>query len=100
VVNVSDQLKHLAQAYFHQDFDVDGASPSDVIKAFRDGEQQESVNELIAEIGNLLSSTTSESEIGGIWVHQYGASYEPDMDGMTYRDWLPEVQHILRGAKC
>ena len=47
---MTQQLEHLAAAYFHQDFDLDSGSPTQVVDAFLkgEGEGEASAAELVS----------------------------------------------------
>jgi CdiI immunity protein len=86
-----DQLKHLAQAYFHQDYDLEAQTPLGVVRLFREGEPEDAISELKAEIRTILNSPMTDQEIYDLWVRQYGASYDPTSDGEGYRSWFTKV---------
>ncbi len=95
---IQGQLAHLAQAYFHQDYDLEFATPNDVIEAYKRDEGQAAVAELVAQIGSILSSPMSDSDVGNVWIRQLGAAYDPIRDGKGYREWLGLVRQQLQGA--
>lgn len=89
------QLQHLAQAYFHQDYDLDFGEPEAVILAFADGEGLGAVRELAFEIDTLLAQTLNEADLADVWVKTLGAAYDPASDGHTYRGWLAHIRDLL-----
>jgi hypothetical protein len=91
-VAVTQQLQHLAGAYFHQDYDLDEGSPEAFLDAFMSGEGQASVAELVSEIDRLLASPVSEAELYDLWIGDWHASYSPRDDGQTMRGWLAQVR--------
>jgi len=85
------QLKHLAQAYFHQDYDLEAPTPLDVVRQFYEAESPGARAELKADIESILSSAMSDQEIHDLWVKESGSSYDPEADGEAYRDWFARV---------
>jgi CdiI immunity protein len=94
-MNSYPQLAHLAGAYFHQDYDLDGPTAADIISDFADGEGGAARQELGAEITNILDSGMTSKQIGDLWISTLQASYEPGRDGLSYREWLARTLHIL-----
>lgn len=92
------QLMHLAQAYFHQDFDLEAATPLDVVRLFASGEPRASVDELKSDLESILDSTMTDREIRELWVVEYGASYDPLADGIGYRRWFCDILDILASS--
>ncbi len=92
---VTQQLQHLAGAYFHQDYDLDSGSPDSVIESFIQGEGEASAAELVAEIDHVLASGLTEREMLNLWVDAWGASYDPRDDGQDMRIWLTGVRNRL-----
>ena len=90
---MTQQLQHLAGAYFHQDYDLDSESPDSVVDAFREGEGDASAAELVSEIDRLLASRLAEREMLDLWVVAWGASYDPHDSGRDMRGWLTAVRN-------
>jgi hypothetical protein len=88
---IRHQLKYLAQAYFHQDYDLDASAPLDVIRSFRLHETPGAIAELQADLEAVLNSSLTESEIYDLWIRKYGASYDPAADGEDYRSWFSRI---------
>jgi CdiI immunity protein len=91
MTEVRDQLKHLARAYFHQDYDLEAQTPLGVVHLFWESEPEDAIAELKAEIGAILNSPMTDREIYDLWIRQYGASYDPTSDGEGYRSWFTKV---------
>jgi|HubBroStandDraft_3_1064219.scaffolds.fasta_scaffold1211321_2 hypothetical protein len=89
------KVKYLAQAYFHQDFDLEADSPTGVVSLFREREAPEMVSSLSDEINSILSKEVDESFLARIWLEEDGACYDPRQDGIPIRDWLLRVAEIL-----
>lgn len=89
-----DQLRKLAEAYFHQDYDLEASSPLGVIRLFRDQESKGAVAELESDIETLVRSHT-EQQIDDLWAETWYAAYDPGDDGMSYREWFERVLEVL-----
>lgn len=85
---MTQQLEHLARAYFHQDFDLEAGSPDGVIELFVSGEGTAAAAELAAEISALLQSPATDEQVRHLWVEDWGASYDPTQ---SVRSWLSSV---------
>ena len=92
------QLIHLAQAYFHQDYDLEAPTPLDVVESFRKGEPPGAIAELISDLKSILDSSMSEIEMRDLWVNKYGASYDPLTDAKSYRSWFGDILGVLTAS--
>lgn len=95
MIPAKHQLMHLAQAYFHQDYDLEAATPLDAVGIFIDCESQAAVDELASDIESVLNSTMTDTEIRALWVKDYGASYDPAAEGIECRRWFTDVLYKL-----
>lgn len=89
------QLQHLAQAYFHQDYDLDFGEPDAVVVAFAEGEGLGAVRELAFEIDNLLAGPLDEASLADLWVKRLGSAYDPTAHGQTQKEWFVHVRDLL-----
>lgn len=92
------QLQYFAQAYFHQDYDLEFASPDDVVAAFVEGEGIGPTRELALEIDRLLVEVLDETLLANLWIDVLGAAYDPNVDGRTYREWFARMRGVLASA--
>jgi hypothetical protein len=92
---MTPQLKQLAGAYFHQDYDLEYADEDAAVRDFARGQEESAVRELAQEIDSLLAKPLSESQFGDLWVKTLFAAYDPTADGWTYRDWFAHVRELL-----
>lgn len=93
---MSNRLRDLAGAYFHQDYEDDYPGPDAAVEAFRNHHTPDAVAELVSEIDAILSSPMSEPDVADLWIKRYLGSYDPvDRDGITYREWFAHVREIL-----
>lgn len=95
MIQVRHQLMHLAQAYFHQDFDSEADTPLEIVRLFSSNEPPAAVEELISDLESLLHSSMTDREMHELWVREYGASYDPLSDGIEYRRWFADILDIL-----
>lgn len=95
MIMVRHQLMHLAQAYFHQDFDLEVPTLLDVVHRFASDEPPAAVEELISDLESVLDSSMTDMEMRQLWVDEYGASYDPLADGIEYRRWFVDILHVL-----
>jgi hypothetical protein len=92
------KINYLAQAYFHQDYDLEADSPIAIVSLFRGREAPEMVEALKDEISSILASEADESRLAGIWLDEAGACYDPREDEMSIHDWLIRVGEVLRNS--
>jgi cobalamin biosynthesis Mg chelatase CobN len=95
VIKMPVQLPHLAQAYFHQDYDLEYSDPDAAVISFGKDEGKAAINELISEIDVLLASEWSESDLANVWINELGAAYDPRVDGQDFRGWFARVRYLL-----
>lgn len=95
MTQVHRQLMHLARAYFHQDFDLEVATPMDVVRLFASGEPPAVVGELKSDVESVLQSSMNDRQMRELWVVEYGASYDPLADGIEYRRWFADILDVL-----
>jgi len=95
VMSMPAQLKHLAEAYFHQDYDLESTNAEAVVAAFAKGEGPGAVRELVCEIDGLLAAPTDEVQLADLWVKMLGAASDPVDHGETHREWLAHVRNLL-----
>lgn len=83
-----EPIRYLAQAYFHQDYDLEAETPVLVLESFRDMESTDNVDALRIAIQELISSGKSEDELAELWIEQARASYDPRDDGIEMSEWF------------
>jgi hypothetical protein len=93
------QLQHLAQAYFHQDYDLEFTSPDEVVAAFVGGEGPAAIRDLALEIDHLLAAPLDEPGLEDLWVKTLGAAFDPTSNGQTYRAWFAHVRDSLQAGQ-
>jgi hypothetical protein len=95
MIQAKHQLMHLAQAYFHQDFDLEAPTPLDIVDLFVAGEPQAAVDELVSDLRSLMDSAMTNADMRGLWINDYGASYDPMAEGIEYRRWFTDILERL-----
>jgi hypothetical protein len=89
------ELWTLFGAYFHQDFQEEHGSPEATVKAFcRDSSSEQRV-EAADEIRRILDGTDTETDTSRA-VERFGLDYGPEAEGWKMRDWLAELERVLR----
>ncbi|WP_342755387.1 contact-dependent growth inhibition system immunity protein [Pantoea sp. MBD-2R] len=88
-----ENIAYLLGAYFHQDWFYDAPTPDDVIGYFVENESADRVLALKQEISQLLAS--DNVSISDTFIIDNNGYYDPGADGLTVREWLQNIQHIL-----
>ncbi|GGY13399.1 contact-dependent growth inhibition system immunity protein [Streptomyces minutiscleroticus] len=90
-----EKIQYLAQAYFHQDYDLEAEEPIQILTEFRDGEPPEVVEELRGAMERVLSSGVCEEELAALWLDRAGACYDPRQDGIEMSVWFRQMIDAL-----
>ena len=90
-----NQLKYLAQGYFHQDFDLDADQPIGIMRNFREQESEADVELLQAEITATIAGHGTEEDLSRLWIEDLGSSYDPRRDGVTTSEWFRRMLDAL-----
>ena len=80
---------------FNQDWDLDNPDWLSVVWRFVQNNTPERVAFVHQGIASLLSSDFSESELEEKVIDEFGAYYLPSADGMSFRQWLTEVNQLI-----
>jgi hypothetical protein len=92
------QLAYVARAYFHEDWDFDDPTPLDVVRSFKRNANSEELAGLVSDLKSVLGSNMREDDLWQLWIEEYKASYDPRMEGNTYRGWFAEILSLLTDA--
>jgi hypothetical protein len=84
-------------SYFHEDWKLDDPSADAVLERFK-RDTSESVPTLVAELEELSALPVPENVLRDHVLRRYDLSYDPQMDGLTMRQWLKHVNTRLRGS--
>ena len=88
-------LAYLGQCYFHQDYLIEGDTPTDVVRAFARREAKSEVVALVGELTTFLSTGPTELVAWQLWMRDGKASYDPKSKGRSYVSWLAEMREVL-----
>lgn len=91
-----DALTHLLSAYFHQDWDLDGGTPSDTVAAYL-REPAEVTRRCADEIDQLLAEDLDEGDLRKRLL-DLGSEYPAGDNDADYRQWLIEVRDQIRAG--
>ena len=89
-------LEQLMGAYFHQDWYDEFGDEWEAVDAFVAGSPSH-VNNLLAEIQNLLSNADSETALEA-YLDSLGCEYTPTAEQGGYRGWLSEIARRVAAA--
>ena len=88
-------LSTLFGAYLHQDWDIDYQTPENAVRSFAAAAGSQLVSQTRREIETLLEKPLTDSELATLITREFGASYDPCLDGHSPRAWLRDVAAIL-----
>ncbi|GAA4884184.1 contact-dependent growth inhibition system immunity protein [Actinomycetospora straminea] len=88
-------LRTLLGAYFNQDFEDIFGSPTDTVRAFCRDAPSERVLNAADGARRILDDTGSDEEALRA-VEQFGLDYHPEAEGWQMREWLAELERLLR----
>lgn len=92
-------LELLFGAYFHQDWDCEGATDdAAVVAQFRQREGREHVSDAASELGALQKLGLSEDALGEA-LYKLGNNYDPASCRLTYAKWLERLASMLTGSQ-
>jgi hypothetical protein len=96
---VFDTLAYLAQAYFHQGYELLAPTPCDLVRVFVSKEDPATTNQLRHELDQMIAADASEDEIRAVWMTPPArSSYDPTWHGSTYREWLHQIRDVIGPA--
>ncbi|MFG1870232.1 contact-dependent growth inhibition system immunity protein [Micromonospora arborensis] len=90
-----ETLTYLAHGYFHQDYDLLAATPSDLVRVFVAKEDPETLEELRRDLDQLLATDPSEEEVRALWLGTARSSYDPVLHGSSFLGWIRQVREIV-----
>ncbi|WP_338932159.1 contact-dependent growth inhibition system immunity protein [Streptomyces netropsis] len=95
-MGIHPKIQYMAQAHFHQDYDLDADDPIHIVDKFRQQESRETVDALRRALEVTLATGASESDLADSWLERAGASYDPRDDGFEISAWLRDVIEHLK----
>ena len=91
-------LNYLGSGYFHEDFDLDAASPRALVQKFAMNDYRGYVEIIVAELSGILAEGITESQARTMWLDDANAYYEPTVDGKSYLEWMHEILEVAQEA--
>lgn len=92
--DVYPALSQLLSCYFHEDWELESASPRDAVDRYRRNEREETVQRAAAELDRLLAGDLDDAILSALLL-DLGSSYDPAYDDLPARQWLREVRSWL-----
>ena len=83
-------LSQLLSCYFHQDWELESASPREAVDLYLGSESKETVQRAAADLDRLLADEPGDEALSTILL-ELGCYYDPTWDGSSTREWLREV---------
>lgn len=90
MTELGDNLEHLTQTYLHQDWDLEGDSLDEVLRAYREAEGEERARGVAADAEALARQNLGEDELAAV----LAMDYPPSGEGLTYAQFLARVAEI------
>ncbi|MBW9056675.1 contact-dependent growth inhibition system immunity protein [Rhizobium mesosinicum] len=94
-----EKLEQLMGGYFHQDWDIQGASDAEVIAAFRRAEPVNQIEATIAEIDHLLELVNGDPLKIEKILAALGCEYDYQALGLNGQVWLQRVHSLLLSSE-
>lgn len=94
--NEYDQLKQFFGSYFHQDWDFDGDTWEDVIKAYRISNGVNDQRILTAQLDNLIKDIESGNANSNTFQSDFNCEYNFGADGLSVLEWITKINAILK----
>jgi hypothetical protein len=87
-------------AFFHQDWDMEGADWPDLVRNFARGQPQSELDATAAELDRLGADFPDGAALDHELFVVLGCSYlpRPDLGGPTVRVWLGQIAEFLRAG--
>jgi CdiI immunity protein len=92
------RLWHMFGAFFHQDWDTEGADWPDLVRNFSGGQPQSELDATAAELDRLVTDFPDDAALNHELFDVLCCSYlpRPDLGGPTVRAWLGQLAEFLR----
>lgn len=88
-------LEQLLGSYFHQDWPLEHDSYRGVVDEMCASEPVLIIQAAVAELTSLLEKFPTEDNLRQNLVNEIGCYFEPNSEGLTYREWLEQVKLFL-----
>lgn len=96
---MAQHYSHLAEllgSWFHQDFDIEGDTIEEIIRAFNKSSSAQQRQEVIADITQFLR--TDDSQIDADFIRIFNPEIEPTGFAVSTRAFLSEIARHLAGS--
>ena len=87
-------LSQLLSCYFHEDWELESASPQEAVDRYLRNEPKENVQRAAADLDHLLADDLDDAALSALLL-DLGSFYDPAFDGLPARTWLREVRSWL-----
>ncbi|MDD7942083.1 contact-dependent growth inhibition system immunity protein [Actinomycetospora lutea] len=92
------ELRTLLVAYFNQDFEDIWGPPEDTVLAFCGDASKAQRLSAADEVRRVLDGTTDDADTLRA-LEPLGRDYHPEAAGWSIRDWLAELERVLRNPQ-
>jgi hypothetical protein len=92
-----DELWTLFGAYLNQDFPEEYGDVWNAVRHYRSETNLADVVRAAEQVRCILAADHDEEQLRAV-THQLGVEYYPPADGWTYREWLTELEKVLRSG--
>ena len=90
------KLKQFFGAYFHQDWDLDGDTWTEVLESYLDENTVEEASRLIGEMKLLVQLQKQGNIAGDAFLKDAGCSYDYTNDGISALEWTSQLLETLK----
>ena len=93
------ELKLFLSGYFHEDWELDGCEPDEIIFLFMKSQPSSAeVDRLVSQIARFLDAGKCEASLECRLLEELGCYYLPSADGVNAREWLEHVVELLKNG--
>src|SRR5262245_36935060 len=92
------RLGHMFGAFFHQDWDTEGADWPDLVRNFAQGQPAAELGATASELDRFLIDFPDDTALSNELFDVLYCSYDPrpDLGGPALRVWLDQIAGFLR----
>jgi CdiI immunity protein len=91
------ELKSFLSGYFHEDWELDGCEPDEIIFLFMKSQPSSvEVDLIVSQIGRFLDAGKYEASIERRLLEELGCYYMPSADDIDAHEWLEHVAELLK----
>lgn len=89
------RLEQFFGGYFHEDWNLDGDSDTEIIALFLNQEPSDSISGVISELDELIRSCTGTRKDAAKALSELHCYYHYPADGLSGLDWLIRIRTQL-----